>query len=192
MATARSSKRLNAAEKPASPQSMAYCASRRRRQADLPAVRMAALAAEAVGHRHARALGTEQRPHHGSTSAGSDEVQHADARDEHPFPAGLARHPCARRSRWKQPPRPRSTCQTASPAQARPALARPRAPRSSRSVHRTAAPGSRRDAPAATRCGSVSAAPRTPYCMARPVKSCCPSLSMLTIRVVMVKLSGEI
>jgi len=63
------------------------------RQADLPPVRMAALAAEAVGHPRARAPGAERRPHHGCAPAGPDDARHADACDKHPVPPGPACHP---------------------------------------------------------------------------------------------------
>ena len=63
------------------------------RQAHLPLHRMAALAAEHVGHPDPRLDGAEQVLHHGLAAAGANDVQHRQRADEHPFPPGLAAHP---------------------------------------------------------------------------------------------------
>jgi hypothetical protein len=64
------------------------------RQAHLPVRPVAALAAQHVGDPDRRLDGAEQVPHHSLAAAGANDVQHRQRADEHPFPPGLAGHPC--------------------------------------------------------------------------------------------------
>src|SRR5216683_854268 len=63
------------------------------RQAHLPCHPVSALAAQHVGHPDRRPDLAEQRLHHGLAATGTDDVQHRQCGDEHPFPPVLADYP---------------------------------------------------------------------------------------------------